>query len=205
MPDLAVTCTCNAFSATLRGLTPKRVINRLVCYCRDCQAFAHHLHRQSDALDGRGGTRLFQTQPHRVEIARGREQLATLRLSNRGPLRWFATCCNTPLCNTLPTRLIAFVSLIERPGQFTHDEQATLGPVRGAVFHKEAKDGPDPALPTPKPYLLLAPTLGNALGAFVTGRYKRNAFFTSDGRPIAEPIHLTAEERSMLHERVRAA
>jgi Family of unknown function (DUF6151) len=45
-------CRCG----TLKGYVahPERV-NRVVCYCRDCQAFAHFLGGANDILDAQGG------------------------------------------------------------------------------------------------------------------------------------------------------
>lgn len=50
--DLPLRCSCGALRGVLRGMSPARG-NRVVCYCRDCQAFAHFLDRDEilDAHD----------------------------------------------------------------------------------------------------------------------------------------------------------
>ena len=71
---------------------------RFVCYCKDCQAFAHFLDR-ADVLDPAGGTDIFHMPPGRVKLTAGTDALRCLRLSNK-VLRWYTECCRTPIANT---------------------------------------------------------------------------------------------------------
>lgn len=91
---LAIRCTCGA----LRGeVEPSRRVNRGSCYCKDCQAFAHFLGRAEEILDAQGGTEVVQIASRHVRFTAGQEQLACMRLTRRGLLRWYAACCNTAI------------------------------------------------------------------------------------------------------------
>jgi len=70
---------------------------RAVCYCKDCQAFARFLGHADSVLDAQGGSGIVATQPREVVFARGTEKIACMSLSERGMLRWYASCCNTPI------------------------------------------------------------------------------------------------------------
>src|SRR5690606_34164535 len=89
-------CTCGA----VRGELDRRAVYaRVVCYCRDCRAFARVLARL-DILDDAGGTDIVTMRPAGLRFPQGRDQLACLSLGPKGPLRWYAACCGTPVGNT---------------------------------------------------------------------------------------------------------
>lgn len=111
MGDLGIRCKCGSLRGVAAGLSPDEGF-RVVCYCDDCQAFAERLGAAADTLDAHGGTDIFQTSPAHLRITDGIERLACLRLTPKGPLRWYASCCNTPIGNTLQTAQIPFVGLI---------------------------------------------------------------------------------------------
>ncbi len=54
-------------------------------------------------LDERGGSQIIQVPPKNLTFTQGREVLASMRLTEKGLLRWYAGCCNTPIGNTLIT------------------------------------------------------------------------------------------------------
>lgn len=58
-----------------------------------------------------------------------------MRLSEKGLLRWYAKCCNTPIGNTLADYRISFIGLLHdcltRTGE-SLDE--SFGPVRARSF-----------------------------------------------------------------------
>lgn len=163
--------------------------NRVVCYCRYCQRFPEELGCADDVLDAHGGTDIFQTSPAQIEITAGREQLACLRLTRNGVLRWYAACCNTPIGNTLPTPKIPFIGLIHvflNPGDRTLDD--VLGPVRAGVNGKSARgdraeiDASDSASLS-----VLLRVYWKLLVWRLRGDHKRTPFFDSRGAPVAEP------------------
>ncbi|MCL6284760.1 DUF6151 family protein [Ruegeria sp. 2012CJ41-6] len=96
--DLAFGCACGKLRGVVRGVSPRNGA-RVDCYCKDCQAFARHL-GADHILDENGGTAIYQTLPARLELTKGVENLACLRLTPKGTYRWYAKCCNTPLANT---------------------------------------------------------------------------------------------------------
>ena len=75
-------------------------VDRVVCYCKDCQAFAHFL-GENGILDERGGTDIIQALPRDVNFTKGVDALACIRLTPKGLLRWYTSCCNTPVGNIL--------------------------------------------------------------------------------------------------------
>jgi hypothetical protein len=87
-----------------------RTVNRVVCYCDDCQAYLHHLGR-TDLLDPHGGTDVVQVAPASLTFERGADRIVGLRLSPKGLYRWYASCCKTPLGNTLGPA-IPFVGIV---------------------------------------------------------------------------------------------
>ena len=57
---------------------------RAVCYCRDCQAFAHFLESPQDTLDALGGTEVVAVAPRWVSFTTGTEYLVCMSLTERG-------------------------------------------------------------------------------------------------------------------------
>jgi len=162
---------------------------RCICYCADCQAFLAHLGRSALA-DQAGGTDLFQTTPDRLHVVKGAEHLNCLRLSPKGPLRWYTSCCNTPFCNTGATRALPIASLLVR----SFDDKSAVGPVFAHVHLKGAKthvEGAKGSLPK-----LAMRFGGSALMALVSGRFRKTPFFDDAGKPVAKPKRLDGTERS---------
>lgn len=195
-------CRCG----TLRGyLQNRRSVNRAVCYCRDCQAFAHFLGRQQDVLDERGGSDIIQILPRDVTFTQGIESLACMRLTPKGLLRWYASCCRTPIGNTLDTPKISFVGLLhsclEGP---TESLDAAFGPVRAWVNTQGAKGDPKPKVVGMGRALRWF--IGTIIKARLSGDYKRTPFFRADARtPIVAARVLTGAEHTKLMDAVRAA
>jgi hypothetical protein len=95
-------CRLRCWCGTLQGLVAQPVSgHRVVCYCDDCQAWAHLLGHPHRILDERGGSDVLLMRPANVTFTGNLETLACLRLTARGMLRWYARCCSTPIGNTL--------------------------------------------------------------------------------------------------------
>jgi hypothetical protein len=92
-----IQCQCGALQGQLAQ--PQRAV-RGVCYCKDCRAYVSHLDKGAQALDSLGGMEFVATQAKYLSFTAGLENLACLSLSDQGALRWYATCCNTPIGNT---------------------------------------------------------------------------------------------------------
>jgi hypothetical protein len=113
--------------------------DRVVCYCKDCQAFAHFL-GANGILDEKGGTEVIQTLPRDLNFTEGTEALACMRLTPKGLLRWYTSCCKTPIGITPPNFRISYLGLVhkclESGGNPLED---SFGPVRMRVNIKSAK------------------------------------------------------------------
>jgi hypothetical protein len=184
------TCKCGAVAATI---TPDSG-TRAVCYCVDCQAFARHL-GHPDLLDDAGGSDLYQTTPDKIDVSKGREHLACLRLSDKGPLRWFTDCCKTPMANTAGTMNLPFASMtVPR-----FDDADKAGPVIARLNRKSAlrpvseQSGSVLRLVGGFAYRVLATRL--------SGRHKTTPFFARDGKPVASPKRLSDTERTRAYSR----
>jgi hypothetical protein len=167
------TCRCGAFAAEVEI----RPGTRAVCYCNSCREFALRT-GATGALDLAGGSDLYQVSPEQVTVLRGVDKLAWLRLTKKGPARWYASCCNTPVASTLTTRAIPFVTL--QSHRFSDPD--ALGPVVVRVFRRDATartpDGGKGAI------TLLLGFARNMLRSRLTGGWRRNPFFTEAGEPV---------------------
>jgi hypothetical protein len=172
--------------------------NRCVCYCRDCQAFAHFLGRASDILDASGGTDVIQTRAANVVFTEGREALACMRLTPNGMLRWYSTCCNSPVGNTLANSKISFVGLVHNCLEGAAPTvEGSFGPVQAYVNTQSAKGGVKSS-----PLALVGVILrfiAMVARPRLDGSYKRSPFFAADtGAPIVAPKVLSPGEREQL-------
>lgn len=188
-------CRCGKMRGTVDTTAPHE---RIICYCADCQAYAHLLGRPAEDLDGRGGTNALLTVPSAITIAEGAEQLACVRMTRRGPMRWYAACCNTPVANTGLSYKAAFASLMAPSlGGAGPELDAAFGPVRLFGFVKNAKGRPKPPQ-TPFVGVLLR-VIARSLKARLDGSYRQTPFFdVATGKPMAEPRVLTSDERARL-------
>ncbi|MGF1603380.1 MAG: DUF6151 family protein [Thermosynechococcaceae cyanobacterium] len=59
----SIQCNCGKLKGALNRTD---VVNRGVCYCSDCQAFARFLKRENEILDESGGTSIIQTIPSNI-------------------------------------------------------------------------------------------------------------------------------------------
>lgn len=182
--NLPLSCKCGAVTGTLSNAT-EAFGNRAVCCCSDCQTFADYL--GGEALDKFGGTDIYQTAMSQVQIHTGLEHVRCLRLSPKGLLRWYSTCCNTPIGNTINAR-IPLVGLIHTFIDPTIDRDAALGPVRAYVQTQHARGNPDyPHSAKKFPPGITLRLLRKMLTWKVKGLGKPSAFFDENGKPISEP------------------
>lgn len=189
----SIRCHCGRLKGTLQST---REVNRCLCYCTDCQAFAHYLKRGTEILDASGGSGIVQTLPMNIAFTEGLDQLACMRLTPKGLLRWYARCCNTAIGNTLPNFKFSFIGLIDdclAMKQGSLDE--AFGPVHMHVHTRHAKGNPKPtANGLPGGYWRVGRMI---LTSRLNGDYRKNPFFSDTGAPIATPAVLGEDE---LHE-----
>lgn len=190
-----IQCQCGNVQGNVNKPKP---INRVTCYCQDCQAFAHFLGRSSDILDCQGGTDIIQMLPKQIFFDQGTEFLACMQLTETGLFRWYTTCCNTPIGNTLSTHTMSFVGVVhnclEAPDIKLDD---FCQPRRIHVNTKDAKGDPKPEQSG-----LVKTIIRNMLmilKARIDGSYKQTPFFDVDsGMPIVHPKVLSLQEHEDL-------
>lgn len=194
--SLRLQCECGR----VRGrVGDPRSGTRAVCYCIDCQAFAHFLGTPGQVLDALGGTDILAIHPRQVTFDSGEDLLASVSLTGR-TLRWYAACCRTAIGNTPRDRRIAHVGLVH---QCLGSETAltdAAGPVRLRV-HPEGAHGSAPKTPPLRFAAALARYLSKAAWARVSGSYRTNPFFDpGTGTPRVQPERLARDA----YERLKA-
>lgn len=191
----SIQCKCGNVQG---NINKPESINRLICYCRDCQAFAHFLGRSHDILDHQGGTEIVQMLPKHISFAQGTEYLACMRLTDAGLLRWYTTCCNTPIGGTLPNHTLSFLGVVHNCLESTDVKLDELCDAKPAYVHtKEAKGDPKPKQTGQLKAILR--NLLMILKARMDGSYKQTPFFRVDsGLPIVTPKILSSQEHDDL-------
>lgn len=169
--SLGFTCRCGTVHIEAPGRTGRDGMHA-VCYCADCRAFALHLDK-GDGLLPRGGSRVFQIRPDWLRITRGSDQIGCLRLGPKGPRRWYAACCRTPLAVTLPGPMPPFASITA----MCADDVEKLGPVRAVVNPDGALDGPGDPPAGSGLSRVIARFVWSMLGSVLSGGRRRSPFF----------------------------
>lgn len=188
-----IQCRCGA----LRGqLDCSGTSSRVICYCPDCRAFANFLGRPNEILDEQGGTEIVQVAQPRLTLLEGTDHLAAVRLTDKGMIRWYASCCNTPLGNTLANPKVGFIGLIHLSLDHPHMD--------GDFGSSTALLNTSAALGDTKPRqrgLLRAVVrfLGIVLSTRIKGRYRNSPLFDGSGAPRTPPRILTQEELEALY------
>jgi len=133
--DAKIQCSCGKVTGTAYNLSPSST-NHVLCPCDGCQAYAQYLDRADDMLDAAGNSNIFQMNPKHFKITGGQEYIACVKITPKGPLRWFANCCKTPLGNSFPKGGIPFLGVL--PICIGHKGTANevvrlVGPARATV------------------------------------------------------------------------
>jgi hypothetical protein len=198
-PSLPLRCRCGAVRGVAREAEPSK-INHCFCYCDDCQAFAHYLGRADDVLDAHGGTEITQMSPANVAFTSGTDKIAAIRLTDKGLVRWYAGCCNTPIGNTMAASGVPFIGVVQA---LIAAPSSALGPIRGRGFAKSAKGGRDAVPKDSLPDLVMVGrVLAKLLRWRLRGDHKRSPLFDAvTGRPLVEPRVLSPAERDDLRRR----
>jgi hypothetical protein len=186
-------CRCGTVSGWVKE---PRSANRAVCYCMDCQAFAYFLGQEKQVLDERGGTDIIQMLPQNVSFTQGIEALKCVRLTEKGMLRWYASCCNTPIGNTMANYKISFIGLVhsclENSEKPLND---SFGPIRAWGNTRSARGDPKPkSSGIGRTIVWVVSTIPKAR---INGSYRRTPFFLGNtGTPIVVPRVLSTAERA---------
>jgi hypothetical protein len=194
--DAELHCRCGGVRGRVTEVSPKTV-NRVICYCDDCQAFAHHLNR-ADLMDGHGGTDIVQVAPAALTFVQGQERIAGVRLTPKGLYRWYANCCRTPVGNCL-SPAIPFVGIVAQVFESeTQKPDALFGRPIGRIFGKHAK-GQAPGASTRISLSLMMRAIPMVLGWRLRGWVWPHPFFDPTTRaPFYPMATLSPQEREGL-------
>ncbi len=179
-PRHALRCNCGSFRAVLR---PPRG-TRAVCYCHDCQAFAHYLGLPEGMLDEAGGTPVVAVRPRHVVVVAGAEHLACMSLTERGMLRWYTRCCNTPIGNTPRSMRQHYLGLVHTCLEGgSAGLEASFGPVKMRVNRHGAKSP-------------IVPGAGVHLRAGAVARHRRRAVGARERQVQVQPVFRRPQRRA---------
>lgn len=189
-----VQCKCG----TLKGeISDTGTSNRVACYCKDCRAFARFLTTTPDILDQQGGTEIIQIAQSRLRFSQGEDQLAAMRLTDRGMIRWYTKCCETPIGNVLANPKLSFIGMIHtclKQDRITQDFGIDI-----ATAHVGSALGKPRPQQTGMPGVVarmawMAWMAWIMLSGWVSGGYKKSVLFNDEGKPRAIPQVLSATE-----------
>jgi hypothetical protein len=185
-------CRCGEVRGLVTNTSPSTV-NRVICYCSDCQAFLHHLGR-ADLLDARGGTDIVQIAPASLSFARGKERIVGLRLTPKGVYRWYASCCGTPLGNTVDPA-IPFVGIVVHVFETeTQKPDDLFGHPIGAIYGKHAV-GDAPAGSTGFNPRLFLRVIRMVIGWRIRGQTWPHPFFDRATRLPSYPLTTLSDQQ----------
>ncbi len=199
--DVPVSCTCGRVKGVIRGLG-RSSSNHVTCPCKGCQSYAHYLGRADDMLDQGGYSNIFQIDPATFEITEGHDHLACVRMTPKGPLRWYTDCCKTPLGNTLPKGGVPFLGVLPICTGHKGTEQAVVdmvGPVRAVANEKRPQSFGEKL----KVWGMLAHLIRLMLWWRIRGGKSWKPFFDRETlRPIRKPVTISKAESEALAEKV---
>jgi len=150
-------------------------------------------------LDAQGGTDITAVRPRYITLNRGVEHLTCMSLSEEGTLRWYTSCCGTPVGNTPRDFKTSHVGLIHcclNTDGRSLDE--VLGPVVMRISGKSAKGKVESNSPI-RFGLAVAHYLASITLSRISRSYLINPFFQiPQGIPLVKPKVLSPAERAAL-------
>lgn len=178
-----IQCRCGRLRGEFLGGAK---LTRITCYCRDCQAYARALGEPGKILDANGGTDVVASLQQYVRLTGEAGQLACLSLTDGGLLRWYASCCKTPIANTTRDPRLSYLGLmLNCLGRDVRSLNAVFGPPTLAINVKSASG----SVPSSgwRTTAAMARIFGRVIRARLDGSWRRSPFFDSGGRPVANP------------------
>lgn len=196
--NIKLKCNCGKVEGIANNVSPSSGTH-LICMCDDCKAYAKYLKRETDILDENCGTQIFQLTPSQVEITKGTEHIACLRLTPKGLMRWYTSCCNTPMGNSMGAKA-PFIGMptIFMDTQSNQNLQQNLGPIRAKMMGKKSKNGKSPNSSSFKILLFIIRSVFKMGQWWLKGMRCPHPFYLLNNEPIVAPNILTRVEREVL-------
>lgn len=199
--NISLRCICGNVRGVATNVSPETG-NRLVCMCDDCQAYAYYLGRADEMLDENGGTDIYQLSPSQIVIESGKENIRCVRLTSGGLIRWYASCCNSAIGNTLGSAKISFVGMphtfMDHQGDGRKRDEV-LGPCRLSIYGCYGK-GKLPLGVHPKvPFRFFVRVFCFIVSSSFKKKNFPSPFFDeTSGKPVVEPKILSDDQRERL-------
>ena len=197
--DLPLRCRCGHAHGVARKVSPSAGF-RLVCYCKDCQAFARFLKRPG-VLDAAGGTDIFQMPPGRLRLSVGTDAVRCITFSGN-VLRWYADCCRTPIANTAVSPRFPIVGLIHSfidHEAIVRSRDEVLGPPLCRIYERSAVGTLPTNGPPPASFWIFGRRAAKLVSWWWRGLAQPNPFFLDRANaPLSAPRVLTQSEREAL-------
>ena len=198
--QVVVRCRCGTVEGHLTDVSPDSV-NRVTCYCADCQAFARFLGR-TDLLDAQGGSDVVQVAPASLMFSQGSQRIRCVRLSSKGLFRFYAGCCNSPLGNVLGPGIPFIGVIVQTICAERKNANELFGASRGMIHGKYALGIP-PEGSTSLNLGLIARALLLVLTWRVRGKQWPHPFFDRTTRGPVYPVQILSpaeRETFRIHE-----
>ncbi len=180
---LGFACKCGRLRGEITDVSPSAYTN-VICHCQDCRAAYTHLGLADPAKVG-----ILQTTQDRVHVTEGGENLRVFRHSPKGALRWYATCCDTPLFYTPVKARLVHVGVntdrLDAPEALPDAKVEGFIPQPGGkVKHKGAAR-------------MVTRMVSRMAAKNLSGEWRGSPFFEEDGTtPKVPPQVLTREQRA---------
>ena len=195
MTDMTFSCACGTVAGTITDVGPKQG-DYVYCHCTDCQAVPKLLGAEERILERAGGTALYQTSCARLSLASGKDKLAGVHMTDKPTLRWYASCCDTPLFNTYANGKLPYTTILL--ANCDEAGRAALGEPRGHLHLADAPGETDDLKPMSMAALLRS-YFKRLVKDLFSGDRRRNPLFDPKTlEPIATPRRLTPGERAAL-------
>lgn len=175
---LSLHCECGQVEGTVE---PGHAYTRATCYCKDCQAYARWLDKPG-LTDAHGGTDIVAMNPQAVRITAGARRVACMSLSDKGLLRWYASCCHTPLGNTPRDGNTAYVGMVAVALSPSGAVDEAFGPAERTRINVKSAQGE--VKPTPLAFVVDGLRIfGGMIGAKLR-RQPPSLFFDANAEPV---------------------
>ena len=204
--NVPLSCACGTVTGQLADASATSV-TRIVCYCEDCQTYAHHLGRSDSVLDPHGGTDITQVDPAALTFTRGFERIKGVRQSPNGALRVYTECCRTPIANLAGDPKKPWIGLVHAFVDHSDAPRDELfGPPLARVRARDANGDVSAlaAVHNTVPRSLLFVIAPKMMKLRLFGGWKKTPFFDRNRKPLMPFTVMSKEAREALQKTVRA-